>query len=104
MEGAATQKMQMEMEDGLAGTASGVHHRAVALRKIELASVFRGHQLQLAKHRLVFRRSFVQRSEMFPRANENVRGSLRADVLKGEDVIVFIYDLRRNLFRGDIAK
>jgi hypothetical protein len=31
MEGAATEEMQMEMEDGLAGASSGVHNRAVAL-------------------------------------------------------------------------
>ena len=67
VEGATTQQMQMQMEDGLASAASSVNYRAVALRKVTLTGQFGSHQLQLAQHRLVFRSSLIQRSKMFLR-------------------------------------
>jgi hypothetical protein len=41
---------------------------------------------------------------MLPRTNQNVRGRLRADVFKSEQLGIFVDNLRGNLFRADFAK
>ena len=80
----AAKQMQMEMEDGLACPAAIVYDGAVAFQKIAFAGQLRGDQLQFAKNGLMFGCGFVERFEMFARANQNVRGRLRTDVFEGE--------------------
>src|SRR2546422_4900731 len=63
-----------------------------------------GDQLQLAEDGLLSWCGFGQRFKMFARANQNVRGRLRANVLKRENIRIFVHDFRRNLLRGDFAE
>src|SRR5579883_839304 len=94
----------MQMKHGLAGAAPGVHNRAISPEQIAFASQLRGDHLNLAKHRLVSRRCLVQRFEMSARANENVRGRLRVNVLKRENIGVLVHQFRRNLLAADFAE
>src|SRR6266851_7721230 len=58
---AASEKMQMQMKDGLPSAFTVVQYCAVAGEKIQFARQLRGDELQLAEHRLVFRTGLVQR-------------------------------------------
>src|SRR5437879_7080339 len=93
--------MQMQMKDGLARPGTVIQDRAVAREELALARELRGHQLQLTKYGLIFRRGFGQRFKMLTRTNQDMRGRLRADVLKREEVGVFVDNLRWNLLRGN---
>ncbi|HTA59108.1 MAG TPA: hypothetical protein VK805_13175 [Candidatus Baltobacteraceae bacterium] len=101
---AASEKMQVEMENGLAGAGAVVEYGAVAGQEIALGGEFGSYQLQLAKQRLVGGLGIVQRDEMFLGANQNVHGRLRVDVFEGEHVLVLIDELGGNLFRANFAE
>ena len=92
MEIAAAKQVQMKMKDGLAGACAVVEDRAIAREKIAFAGELRGDQMQLADHGLVFGLRVVQRNEMFSRAEQDVRGRLRADVLESENFGIFVDD------------
>src|SRR5882724_12359086 len=96
--------MQMEMKHGLACARTVIQDGAVAGEEFALACELCGDQLQLAKHGLILGCGFGQRFEMFPRANQDMRGRLRADVLEREDVRIFVDDLRWNFLRGNLAE
>src|SRR2546421_2355030 len=100
----AAEKMEMEMEDGLARPAAIVYDGAVAFQKMAFPGKLRGGQLQFAKNVLMFGGGLVQRFEMFARANQDVRGRLRADVFEGKKISIFIDDLRWNFLRRDFAE
>src|SRR5260370_21147167 len=68
------------------------------------AGELRGDQLEPAKDGLIFGRGIRQRFEVFARTNQDMRWRLRADVFESNEVGIFIDDLRRNLFRGDLAE
>src|SRR5437016_14630267 len=96
--------MQMQMKDGLARPGTVIQDRAVTREELALARELRGHQLQLTKYGLIFGPGFGQRFKMFTRTNQDMRGRLRADVLKREKIRIFVDDLRRNLLRGNLAE
>src|SRR6266478_1396551 len=56
------------------------------------------------KDRLACAGAIVQRFEMLTRANQNVRGRLRADIFKREELWILIDDFRGDLLRGDLAE
>src|SRR6266581_8899443 len=94
----------MQVKDRLPRAASVVHHRAVAFEQLAFARQLRGDQLQLAKEGLIFGRGVGQRFEMLTRANQNVRGRLRTDIFKREELWILIHDFRGDLLRGDLAE
>src|SRR2546429_2614108 len=100
----AAEKMEMVLEEGLGCSAGVVYDGAVAFQKIALAGKLRGGQLEFAKNGLMFGCRLVQRFEMFARANQNVRGRLRADVFEGKKIGIFVDDLRWNFLRRDFAE
>jgi hypothetical protein len=81
--------MQVKMKHRLARSAAAVDYRAVAIEEIAFTGDLRRDQMKFAKDNLILGDSFVQRCEVLSRANENVCGRLRADVFKGENLIVF---------------
>jgi hypothetical protein len=101
---AATEEMQMKMEDGLASPGAVVEDGAIAGEQTELLGQLGSEHLQLTKQSLVAGLGVVQRSEMFLWANENMRGRLRVNVFEGEHVVILIDELRGNLFRADFAE
>src|SRR2546426_518824 len=94
----------MQVKDRLARAGAIVQHSSVAFQQLAFARQLRGDQLQLAKERLIFGRGIGQRFEMLTRANQNVRGRLRADIFKREELWILIDDFRGDLLRGDLAE
>ncbi len=101
---AAAEKMEMEMENRLACATAVVQDSAVAFEEIAFACKLRGDQLQLAKDGLIVGCGLVQRFEMLARTNQDVRGRLRADVFKSEEIRILVDDLRWNFLRRDFAE
>ena len=69
----------------------------VSIFNLPLAADFRCCQVQTANQFGIFRLRFFQPAHMFLRNDQNVRGSLRVDVFKGERVLVFVDPLGGNL-------
>jgi hypothetical protein len=65
---ATAEQVQVEMKYGLTCASAIVEDRTITIQQVALAGQFRGNQLQLSNHRLVFRRRVIQRNEMFSRA------------------------------------
>ena len=92
------------MKNRLSRAASIIGHRAVTVREIAFRCKFRGDELHATEQRGVLGRSFRQRDQMLPRANQDVRRRLWLDVFKREYFIVGIDELRRNFFSADFAE
>src|SRR5713226_2263707 len=92
------------MKNRLPRAAAVVDNRAITLQQIALARDLRCGELQLSQQALFLGGRIVQRRKVFLRANQDVRGRLRADVLKGENLVIFIGDLGKNLFPRNLAK
>jgi hypothetical protein len=92
------------MKYGLTSAPPIIQHGPVSTEQIELASELCRHKLQFTQNGLILGGGFVERCQVFSRADQNVRGRLRADVLEGEDVIILVNDFGRNLLGGDFAE
>lgn len=101
---AAAEEMHMKVKNGLARAAAVVEHGAIAGEEIALPGQFGGDKMQLAKDRLVRRRSIVERGEMLAGADEKVSGSLWGDILERENVVIFIDNLRGDFPGPDFAE
>ena len=101
---AAAEQVQVKVKDGLAGATAAIEHRAIAGEEIALFGQFGGNELQFAEEGLICFRSIVQRREMLARANQNVRGRLRGDVLKRKDIVIFINNLGGDFLCADFAE
>ena len=89
---AAAEQVQVQVKNRLAGAGAVVEDGAVAGEQVALCGKFCGDELELSEERLVIMVRVVQRSEVFPWTNENVSGRLGANVLEGEDIVVFVDD------------
>ena len=94
----------MEVRDGFAAVGTVVDDEAVAVGKTGLLGDFRRLQQQMAEHRVVGGRGIGDAGDGLARHDENVRGCLWVEVAEGEDVLVFVNQVRRNLLRGDAFK
>src|SRR5260370_34642829 len=101
---AAAEEGQVKVKDRLARSAAAVQHRAVAFEELAFSRKLGGDQLQFAKDGLILGCRVGQRFEMFAWTNQDVRGRLRADVLKGEKIRIFVDNLGWNLLRCDFAE
>jgi len=97
-ERAAAEEVDVEMKDGLSGAGADVEDGAVSLLDLALACDLGGGKVATADDFCVGRLGLFQSGKMFLGNDENVRGSLRLDVFKGEDMVVLV-----NLFGGDLA-
>jgi hypothetical protein len=96
--------MDMQMEDGLSGAKADVKYGAVSLLDIALAGDLGGGQVAAADEFGIRGLGFIQSREMFFRNNQHMCGSLRVDVLEGEDVGIFIDFLGGNLAPEEAAE
>ena len=78
------------MKHRLSRPRSDVEHGAVSLFDVALARNLGGGQVAAAYRFSVSSLRLFQSSEMFLRDDQHVRGRLRIDVFKGEDVIVLL--------------
>src|ERR1700691_923656 len=81
-----------------------IEHCPVSLLDIPPARKLRGGYLAAADQFGIAGSSFLQSSKMFLRDDEHMGRRLRVDVLKGEDILVFVNFLRGNLAAQDAAE
>ena len=103
-ERASADKMDVQVEDGLACARADVEHGAVPVFDVALASDVSGGQMAASDQFSVLFLCFLQSGKMFFGNDKHVSRGLRLDVLKSEDVIVFIHFLRGNVTLNDAAK
>jgi hypothetical protein len=94
----------VEVEDGLSGSRADVEDGAVSVLDFALPGDFGGGKVAAADDFCVFCSGFLQSGEMFLGDDENVCGGLRIDIFEGENVIVFVNFLGRNLAADDAAE
>jgi len=87
---AAAEEVQVKVEYGLAGARTVVEDGAIAGEEVAFGGKLGGDELEFAEKGGVARMRVLQRGEMLARADENVRGGLRADVFEGEDLVIFV--------------
>ena len=92
------------MKNGLTRSSPIVQDRAVAVRQLALRGKFRGDKLQFAEHGRVLGGGIGQRSQMLARADEDVAGRLRLNILEGKNIRVFVYEFRGDFFFSDFAE
>src|SRR5271166_5315107 len=103
-ETAASQKMNVEVEDGLSGTGAYVEDGAVSMLDIPLAGDVGCGQMAAADDFGVGGFGFFQPREMLFGNDEHVRRRLRADVFEGEDMLIFVNFLGGNFSPNDAAE
>jgi hypothetical protein len=101
---AATEKMQVQMKDGLAGATAVVEYRAIAGVKIALGGELRGNEQKSAQERLIAVLCVVESRKMPPGADENVCRRLGIDVFERKDVVIFVNELRGNFLGANFAE
>src|ERR1700682_1304002 len=92
------------MKDALPRSVTVVKYGAVTSSDISIARQPCRYQLQSTQQRPVRRSGIIECRKVFSRANEHVRGRLRVDVFKREDVGIFVNDLGGDLLLADFAK
>jgi hypothetical protein len=101
----SAQKMDVQMKNGLAAVIVRIDHDAVSFfGKTLTASDLGGGQKQLAERFPVALSRLVERGNVLARDQQNMRRSLRVDVVKSHAKIVFVNFFRRNIARNDFAK
>src|SRR5271157_2298353 len=101
---APADKVQMQVEDRLAGLGTNVVHRSVALLDPALASEFGGDELAVADDFRVFRRGLFQASDVALGDDEHMRRSLWIDVFEDEHFVVFVDLLGGDFTGNDLAE
>jgi hypothetical protein len=97
--------MDVQVKNGLAAGVVRIDDDTVAFfGKTLAASNFGGGQKQLTEGFPVALSCLVERGKMLARNQQNVRRSLRVDVVKSYANIVFVNFFRRNIARNDFAK
>lgn len=97
MQWAFAQKVNVQMRDGFAAVGAAVDHKSeAAVSEAEFACNFGGGEEKFSEQWGVVDRSFIDPWDRFFRYNEHVNRSLRIDVVKGENVVVFKSDFGRN--------
>ena len=93
------------MGDAFAGVGAVVDDEAVAVFiEAELAGDVSGFEEEMSENGVVFGSGFVDAGNDFARDDEDVSGSGRADVAKGEDQIVLVNDVSGDFAIGDFLK
>jgi hypothetical protein len=104
-EGATAQDVTMQVGDGFTGVWAGVDDQPIAsFLEPSLQSNLSGFQQEVAQQRLVRRPGFGQAGDRLLGDDQDVHGGLRADIVKGEDLVIFINDPGRNLAVDDPLK
>jgi hypothetical protein len=91
-------EVDVKVEHGLPRAGADVQDGAVALLDIAIAGDLGSREVAAADNFSVRSFGFIQSREMSFGDDKNVSRGLRADVLKSEDVVIFV-----DFFRGDLA-
>jgi hypothetical protein len=101
---ASAKQVHVQMKDRLPCSRTDVEDSTVTMLDIVLAGDPSGHQMTTADDFGVGILSLFQTSKVPLGNDEDVRGCLRVDVFKRENVLVFVNLLRRNFAADDAAE
>jgi hypothetical protein len=96
--------MQVQVKHGVTGAGADVEHCAVAILDTALAPNPRSNEIAISDDLGIFGLSLLEADNVLLGNDEHMRGRLRADVFEGEDLVVFIHLLGRDLARNNLAK
>ncbi len=94
----------MQVIDGLASVLPGVDDGAEALREALAGGELRCNGQHVPQQRSVLPRGVGERWEMLARDDEKVHRRLRGDVAEGDNLLIRVKELHRQLARSDAAK
>ena len=100
----STEKMDVEMIDGLAAVGSGVDDQAVAVAEALLARDLTGCPQQMTEEIGVSCRGVRVGRDVLFGDHQQMRGRLRVDVRKGQHAVVFVDAVDGNGAGGDLAE
>jgi hypothetical protein len=104
MHGTASNEMHEQVEDGLAGERADVQDGTVSIFDRSIASNAGRGQVAKADELGIFGGSFLQAGDVFLRDHEDMGWTLRIEIFKSEDVLVFINFLGRYFAANNAAK
>ena len=87
---APADQVHMQMKNRLAGARAHIQHGAVAIFNRPLPCNVRGSQMTTSDQLRIFRRCFLQASNMSFRNDQHVGRPLRVQIFKGKSVLVFV--------------
>jgi hypothetical protein len=99
-----TEQMHVQMKNRLSGAGANIEHGAVSVFNVALAGDLRGGQVAAANDLGVSGLRFFQSSEMPLGNDENVCRSLRINIFKCKDMLVFVNFFSGNLAANDAAE
>lgn len=95
---ALTQHMHMDVMHGLPTQLIAVHHHAEAFRAALLIGQALGGKEDVPGQELVVFAQLIEGTDVFFRDHQKMHRRLRADIVEGDDLIIFI-----QLARGDVS-
>src|SRR6185437_9127789 len=101
---AATEQVEVEVEDALAGVGADVEHGAEAVGQTALAGEVGGFELELAYQGCVLGGGVRQIFQVALGDQQDVRRRAGLDVLEGEDALIFVDLAGGNLALDDAAE
>ena len=104
MQRSSAQKMEMYVEDGLAGAGANVVDRPVSTFDSAFAGQLCRHQLHVAQQLSIRVLSLIQSHDMLFGNNQDVCGRLRLDVLEGKCFVIFVDFFRWDFPGNDLAE
>jgi len=97
--------MVVKVGDGLLAVSADVGDEAIpVLSDARILGDDRNDAVKIAQRFAIFRLHRLRRLDVALRNNEDVHGGLRANVVKGEDVIVLIHFVGGNIACYQLAK
>jgi hypothetical protein len=100
----ATQKMKMQMQNRLACAAAIIYDHTIPGTQLAVRSELRRNQESAPQERAIVVGGVPQLFEVLARADQNMSGSLRRDILKSEKLWILIDDLRGQFVLAYLAK
>jgi hypothetical protein len=105
MKRAASQHMNMKVENRLSRPGAVVNHGAIALRfQPTLARELGRHKMKVAQQALVLRLSIRESDKVLSREHQQVDRGLGVNILERHHSFVLMNNLGRNLAVNDLAK
>ncbi len=105
MKRAATQHVDVDVEDGLPGPGTIIDHRTITLRiEPPLTGQLSRHKKEVAEQGLVFRCSLPERRNVFSWEDQQMDRRLRMNVLDRDRLFVLMHYFGGNLAIDNLAE
>ncbi len=102
---ATSQQVKVNVKHRLPGGFAVIHDRSIAIGgQVQIASDLREAEQRRADRRHIRLGHVIEAGDVFARNDNDVRRCLRIDVVKGDDVGIFVDFFRRDLAECDAAE